>query len=380
MAYNTPPAGPAGGDLTGSSYPNPVVVSIGGKSLTLGASLAVSGAFATTLTVTGVTNLTLPTSGTLTALGNTTTGSGSIVLATSPTIAAPTLTGNTTLPGAGQISSVGNIGIGMTPVNPLDITKTQNASSIISLLNASTGTGASSTITATNGTSTANFRQYGTGFTTTGIQRADGTIIFGGGGGGLTVTTSVAQPIYFGVNLVQVGEFATTGNLLINTTTDDGVNKLQVSGGIKATNITATGAARVLATNTSGQSILSGSGVTITGWTTTFDANSNFNAATGVFTAPLAGFYLVTAQIGFNGTMAVGTSIIVPILANGVTRASGSLIVSNATVTINFVQASALVQLAVGQTITLQAFQNSGGAAPLTAGASSVYVSITQMP
>lgn len=48
--------------------------------------LTISGAYATTLTVTGSTALTLPTSGTVTALGNTTTGSGStIVLGTSPT-------------------------------------------------------------------------------------------------------------------------------------------------------------------------------------------------------------------------------------------------------------------------------------------------------
>ncbi|HET7713665.1 MAG TPA: hypothetical protein VFK94_05155, partial [Patescibacteria group bacterium] len=41
-------------------------------------------------TTSGTTTLTLPTTGTVTALGNTTTGSGSIVLATSPTISSPT--------------------------------------------------------------------------------------------------------------------------------------------------------------------------------------------------------------------------------------------------------------------------------------------------
>ena len=51
--------------------------------------LTISGAFPTTLTVSASTSLTLPTSGTVTALGNTTTGSGSIVLATSPTITSP---------------------------------------------------------------------------------------------------------------------------------------------------------------------------------------------------------------------------------------------------------------------------------------------------
>jgi len=53
--------------------------------------LTISGNFATTLTVSGTTTLTLPTSGTVTALGNTTTGSGNIVLATSPSLTTPTL-------------------------------------------------------------------------------------------------------------------------------------------------------------------------------------------------------------------------------------------------------------------------------------------------
>jgi hypothetical protein len=53
--------------------------------------LTISGAFATTFTISAATSLTLPTSGTVTALGNTVTGSGSIVLATSPTLITPTI-------------------------------------------------------------------------------------------------------------------------------------------------------------------------------------------------------------------------------------------------------------------------------------------------
>jgi hypothetical protein len=64
-----------------------------GATLTLAdnSTFTTSGAFSTTLTFTGTTSLTFPTSGTVTALGNTTTGSGSIVLATSPTLTTPTL-------------------------------------------------------------------------------------------------------------------------------------------------------------------------------------------------------------------------------------------------------------------------------------------------
>lgn len=64
-----------------------------GATLTLAdnSTFITSGAYSSTFTFTGATTLTFPTSGTVTALGNTTTGSGAIVLATSPTLVTPAL-------------------------------------------------------------------------------------------------------------------------------------------------------------------------------------------------------------------------------------------------------------------------------------------------
>lgn len=79
-------------------------VNNGSSTITLGGNLTTSGAFATTLTVTAGTNVTLPTSGTLygTATGSITsaqilasmsdeTGTGALVFATSPTLVTPLL-------------------------------------------------------------------------------------------------------------------------------------------------------------------------------------------------------------------------------------------------------------------------------------------------
>lgn len=252
-------------------------VNNGAKTLTLGGNLATAGAFNSTITMTGPTAVTMPTSGTLATLANnlgqfsTTTsaqlagvisdetGTGSLVFGTSPAIAAPalsgtstgtytlggtptlaggTITGNTTLPGGGQISSAGLLGIGMTPANAIDATSTQNSASRLSIINASTGTAATAAVRANNGTNSLTATLFGTGFTASGLNRADGALVSSNASsGGLTLATGAAQPVYVGVNNTQVAEFATTGDLLVNTTTDDGVNKLQVNGGIKGTGI-----------------------------------------------------------------------------------------------------------------------------------------------
>lgn len=84
-------------------------------SLADGSTFATVGAHSVTFTATGTTALTLPTSGTVTALGNSSTGSGSIVLADSPALVTPnlgtpsaaTLTNATGLPLATGISGFG---------------------------------------------------------------------------------------------------------------------------------------------------------------------------------------------------------------------------------------------------------------------------------
>jgi len=80
------------GDVTNTSGSLATVVgAIGGHSVSLGGALTTTGAYSLGLTLGANTSLTLPASGTVTALGNTTTGSGAIVLATAPTVSALTI-------------------------------------------------------------------------------------------------------------------------------------------------------------------------------------------------------------------------------------------------------------------------------------------------
>ena len=103
--------------------------------------ITITGAYALGLTLSAATSLTLPTSGTVTALGNTTTGSGSIVLATSPTLVTPllgtptsgTLTNCTGLPIATGVSGLGS--------NVATFLATPSSANLASALTDETGSG-----------------------------------------------------------------------------------------------------------------------------------------------------------------------------------------------------------------------------------------------
>jgi len=225
--------------------------------------LTISGAYPMTLTVSASTSLTLPTSGTVTALGNTTTGSGSIALATNPVLVTPTLgaatatsvngltisstTGVLTLASGSTLATSGAFSTTFTATGattltlPTAGTLTTTANTVASLggttgtialgtgLSISTGTlnvanGATGTVTSvavSGGT---------TGLTTTGGPvTGAGTITFAGtlavGSGGTGVTTSTGS----GANVLGTGPtlsapiFSTivnTGTLTLPTSTD----------------------------------------------------------------------------------------------------------------------------------------------------------------
>ena len=128
------------------------------------------------------------------------------------------VTGSSLFPGSTTITSAGLVGIGMTPTNILDITQNQNAATVQQIYNNSGGTGALLGLYLNNATSKMSLFQFGASYTTSGVYRADGTMLRAGGAGGLTLVTDTAQPIYFGINNAEVARFFTGGGLGINTT------------------------------------------------------------------------------------------------------------------------------------------------------------------
>lgn len=138
---------------------------------------------------------------------------------------------------------------------------------------------------------------------------------------------------------------------------------------------------KVASRNSGAQSIPNNTATVVTGWANVIDTGGEFNAATGTFTATAAGNYLVSAQLSFNGAMAVGSLLQLQLFANGSNFVSGQVVVQNATPTTNVViLPSYLVALAAGQTIQIKALQSSGAAVPLVASASSNFLSITASP
>lgn len=101
-------------------------------------------------------------------------------------------------------------GVGMAPVNALDIGVNQNSGTVGSVQNLSTGSAARALWRATNGTSKGELIQHGTNFTSSGVLRQNGIALLGDGAGGLTLGTTANQPVYFAVNSTQVAQFSGT--------------------------------------------------------------------------------------------------------------------------------------------------------------------------
>lgn len=147
------------------------------------------------------------------------------------------------------------------------------------------------------------------------------------------------------------------------------------------TTLKATSHARLSYTNANAQSFAASTAATVTNWTSIFDANSNFNATTGVFTAPSTGYYLVSGQLMLAvSTATVGTTFQVAVRKNGTVMVNGWGSVAAPGQNQLPVPFSVLLSLTAGDTVDVQGKQTSSGSLTLVGGATTNFLSITQAP
>jgi hypothetical protein len=111
------------------------------------------------------------------------------------------------------------------------------------------------------------------------------------------------------------------------------------------------------ASKTSGSHTSSGSWQDVASWSLRDSTHGSFNATTGVFTAPVSGRYLVTGHVAFLGA-ASGIRAVKIIKISSDTVIGQRQVGSSA---LNAVVFSGYVQLSAGETVKIQAYQDSSG-------------------
>lgn len=135
------------------------------------------------------------------------------------------------------------------------------------------------------------------------------------------------------------------------------------------------------ATNTSNQSIPESTVTVVTGWTAVTNGLAGFVAATGLFTAPTAGFYDIDAQLQYTAASAIlGAVFRASIAVNGTIIATGQEINTVASTSlIRTPKVSKKIELAAGDVVSIRGYQSSGGAVTLVASGVTNFLSITQL-
>lgn len=122
---------------------------------------------------------------------------------------------------------------------------------------------------------------------------------------------------------------------------------------------------RIFARNTSGLALPSATATTLTGWTTVLDRSGNFNASTGLFTAPLPGFYLFNASVCLGTSLGIGSSLALSYWLNASAQVSTNQVITGLAVANVQCQATVMYQMAAGDTMLVKATQTGIGSGNL---------------
>ena len=130
-----------------------------------------------------------------------------------------------------RISAAGLVGIGMTPVNVLDITQSQNANSHIAILNNNAGGLALADLYTSNGSTTTQFGTLGTGFTTSGALVSSRGFVYCSGAPGLAIIAGAGPLVFAAGSANEAARIDSSGNLLVGTTSSpSGSNSVKTNG------------------------------------------------------------------------------------------------------------------------------------------------------
>jgi hypothetical protein len=192
---------------------------------------------------------------------------------------------------------------------------------------------------------------------------------------GATVTQGSAN------NSTSFSSTAFVYNLLASGLSPGAFTNVSGSGGAFVT-LNASGNDALMYSNSSAQSIPNNALTTVTNWTKVTDrVNANFNAATGVFTAPATGIYQISGQLTYSSAIgAVNTQYTAAIDVNGSIVAQGAFFQESTSTDLVSVPFSGVVSLTSGQTLQIQAFQTSGVARTLSSTAALTFMSINRLP
>jgi hypothetical protein len=205
---------------------------------------------------------------------------------------------------------------------------------------------------------------------------SDGTnwVTFGGLAGPASFTTLSAS----GASALQ-GVTATT--VAATTLSATGASNLQ---GVTATTLAASANEALNYINGSSQTIPNSSPTTLTGWSKEWDRlSANFNAATGIYTAPVSGYYLISVQSAAATGIYTsgGTWETYLITSNGAQYAGVFAMFNNTSEITPSSTTTQLVYLPAGATAKVEVYQyTGGGSVALNATSGFTSFSVAQIP
>ena len=204
--------------------------------------------------------------------------------------------------------STGQVGIGMTPSNVLDITQNTSSLAVGKILNSNAGTGSGSGWHLANGTANARYGLLGHSYTDSGVFVHDRSYIYNDVAG---CSIAVAGPIAFSTDAyTEIARFGTDQSFLVGTTTNGGwtgVAKMEVVSGASTETISAriTGAggnaiiARVDSTSSNLMQFYSSTSsvgsITTNGTTTSYNVTSDYRLKENV--QPMTGGLATVAAL-----------------------------------------------------------------------------------